>query len=175
MSSLDLASYNRQGQLFVAANVSAKSVVAVSTTATGLILHNPAGSGKKLVIVHGGFAWTTAPAAINNLGWALMAATPTLPTGLTAIGSGVLVADGSGNAGSAVAKAYDAATLPTAPVAVRWFGGAAFGSAVGESPFVLVDYIEGALAVVPGAALVMCAVTTTAVGLASVSWIEVPA
>lgn len=173
MSSLDIASLNRQGKVFCAANVSAKSVVAVSTTETGVILHNPPGSGKKLVIIHGGFVWTTVPGALHNLGWGLMAANPVLPTSLTAIGSGVLAADGSGNAGQSVARAYDAATLPTAPVAVRWFGGAAWVTGASVGPYIMVDYVEGALAVVPGAAAALIVVTTTAVGMGSVCWAEV--
>ena len=175
MSSLDLASYNRLGQLYTAANVSAKSVIAVTTAMTGVILHNPFGSGKKLVLVHAGWVWTTAPAAVHNIGLALGAASPTALTSLTAIGSGVLAADGSGSAGSSVARAYDAAPLPAAPVIVRWMFGATYGSGVGESPAALVDYIEGGIILVPGASASFAAVTTTAVGMGSLSWIEVPA
>ena len=174
MSNIDLASYNRQGKLFVAANTSAKSVIAVTTAMTGVILHNPAGSGKKFLITHAGWVWTTAPAAVHNIGLALAAPNATAPATLTAIGSGVLNADGSGASTSAVGRAYDAATLPVAPVIVRWLGGAAYGSGVGESPFSISDYIDGALALVPGATLTFAAVTTTAVGMGSVSWVEVP-
>lgn len=174
MSSLDLASYNRLGQLYSAANVSAKSVIAVTTAMTGVILHNPYGSGKKLVLVHAGWVWTTAPAAVHNIGLALGAASSSALTSTTAIGSGVLAADGSGNAGNSVAKAYDAATLPAAPVVVRWMFGATYGSGVGESPGALMDYIEGGIILVPGASASFAAVTTTAVGMGSLSWIEVP-
>ena len=170
MSNLDLASYNRQGKLFVAANVSAKSVIAVTTAMTGVILYNPLGSGKKLLIGDVGFAYTTAPAALHNIGLALMNTNVTVPTTLTAIGSGVLSADGGGNVG--VAKAYDAATLPVAPVAVRWFGGVLATGAVGA--YQLNAQIDGTLIVVPGAALTFTVVTTTAIGLGSISWIEVP-
>ena len=174
MSNIDLASYNRQGKLFVAANVSAKSVIAVTTAMTGVILHNPAGSGKKLLITDASWVWTTAPAAVHNLGLALAAPNATAPATLTAIGSGVMNADGSGAATSAVGRAYDAATLPVAPVIVRWMGGAVYGSGVGESPFAIHDYIDGALLLVPGATLTFAAVTTTAVGMGSISWVEVP-
>jgi hypothetical protein len=174
MSNIDIAGYNRKGQLFGAANVSAKSVVAVSTTETGLILYNPPGSGKKLVLVHAGFVYTTAAAAVHNIGIGLMAANPALPTGLTVAGSGVLALDGSGNAGSAVGKAYDAATLPTAPVAVRWMWGVSFGSAVALNPTAFSEYLEGGIVVVPGAAAALIAVTTTAVGMGSFAWVEVP-
>jgi hypothetical protein len=104
-----------------------------------------------------------------------MALNITVPTSLTAIGSGVLVANGAGNAGNAVARAYDAATLAAAPVMHRICFGAAYGSGVGESPHALIDYVDGALAVQPGGALAFAAVTTTAVGLGSVSWIELDA
>lgn len=176
MSNLDRLAYNRAGQLFTAANVAAKTVVAVSTTATGVILYNPIGSNKMLFIVDAAFAWTTAPAAVHNLGWAIMAPqTPTLPTGLTAIGSGVQTCLGYGNAGNAVAQAYDAATLPLAPVMRRIAGGAVYGSGTSESPYSIIDYIDGALAVPAGGAFVFAGVTTSLVGLGSVSWIELPA
>jgi hypothetical protein len=173
MSNLDRLAYNRAGQLFMAANVSAKNVVAVSTTATGVILYNPVGSNKTLYIVDASFAWTTAPAAVHNLGWAIMAPNITAPTGLTAIGSGVQSGQGFGNAGNSVALAYDAATLPAAPVMRRIAGGAVYGSGVGESPYSIIDYIDGALAVPAGGAFVFAGVTTTLAGLGSVTWIEI--
>lgn len=173
MSSLDVASYNRQGKVFCAANVAAKSVIAVTTSMTGVILYNPAGSGKKFIIVDAGWAWTTVPGAVHNIGMALAAPNVTVPTTLTAIGSGVLAADGSGNAGNSVARAYDAAALPVAPVMQRLSFGAAWGTSVGVSPHMLQDKIDGALILVPGAVLTFAAVTTTAVGLGSLTWIEV--
>lgn len=175
MSNIDRLAFNRAGQLYCAANVSSKTVVAVSTTATGVILYNPVGSNKVLWIVDAGFAWVTAPAAVHNLGWAVMTPNITAPTGLTAIGSGVLTANGTGNAGNSVAQAYDAATLPVAPVMRRIAGGAVYGSGVGESPYSIIDYIDGALGVQPGGAFVFAAVTTSLAGLGSVFWIELPA
>lgn len=174
MSNVDRIAYNRAGQLFCAANVASKNVVAVSTTATGVIIYNPVGSNKNLFILDAAFAWVTAPAAVHNLGWAIMAPNITAPTGLTAIGSGVQSGMGFGNSGSSVALAYDAATLPAAPVMRRIAGGAVYGSGVGESPYSIIDYIDGALAVPPGGAFVMAAVTTTLAGLGSVSWVEIP-
>lgn len=174
MSNLDRLAYNRNGQLFCAANVASKNVVAVSTTATGVILYNPVGSNRVLYIVDGSFAWVTAPAAVHNIGWAIMAPSITTPTSLTAIGSGVQSCQGTGNSGNSVALAYDAATLPVAPVMRRIFGGAVYGSGVGESPYSIIDYVDGALAVQPGGAAVFAAVTTTLAGLGSMTWIEIP-
>lgn len=173
MSNIDRLAYNRAGQLFTAANVSAKSVIAVAAGMTGVILYNPVGSNKTLYILDVGWAWTTAPGAVHNIGIAIMAPNVTTPTALTTIGSGVLSGQGTGNAGSSVARAYDAATLPAAPVMQRICFGAAYGSAVGESPYQLIDYVDGALAVPPGGAACLAAVTTTAVGLGSISWVEI--
>lgn len=171
---MDVINYNRLGQVFTAANVSAKSVVAVSTTATGLILYNPAGSGKQIFILDAGFAWTTAPAAVHNLGIATQAPSLTAPATVTAAGSPVVVSNSSGNAGNSVTQAYDAATLAVAPVARRWFGGAVYGSGVGESPYSLIDHVDGAISAIPGGVILLCAVTTTAVGLGSFTWLELP-
>lgn len=173
MSNIDRLAYTRAGQSFCAANVAAKSVVAVSTTATGVILYNPVGSNKTLYIMDAGWSWTTVPGAVHNLGFAIMAPSITAPTGLTAIGSGVQDCRGFGNAGNSVGQAYDAATLPVAPVMRRNVGGAAWGSSVGVSPFQIMDYIDGSLAVPAGGAFVFAAVTTTMVGLGSVTWIEI--
>lgn len=175
MSNFDRASYNRQGKLFVAANVSAKSVIAVTTAMTGVIIANPPGSGRKALIADAGWAWTTVPGAVHNIGFALAAPHPTALASLTAIGSGVLRADGSGNAGDAVCRVYDAATLPVAPVIVRWMFGAAWGSGVGVSPHNLVDRIDGAIIIGEGVVGCFAVVTTTAVGLGSICWAEVDA
>ena len=170
----NIADANIAGQTYCAANVAVKSVIAVTTAMTGLILYNPIGSGVTAVINSAAWVWTTAPAAVHNIGLALAAPNVTVPSSLTAIGSGVLKANGLGNADKAWCKAYDAATLAVAPVIVRWAFGATYGSGVGESPAALIDYVNGALVLIPGAVLTFAAVTTTAVGMASISWSEVP-
>ena len=172
--SFDYAGYNRNGQLFYAANVSTKNVVAVATAMTGLILYNPAGSGKNCLIADVGFSWVTAPAAVHNLGIGLAAPHVTIPSSLTAAGSPTKRADGSGNAGGSITVAYDAATLAVAPVAARWLGGAVYGSGVGESPYAGFWEIQGALMLMPGAVACLIGLTTTLAGVGSITWAEVP-
>lgn len=170
MATLNVADLNRQGKLFVGANVSAKSVVAVSTTATGLILWNPVGSGRKLVLVDAGWSWTTVPGALHNIGIAVAPASQVLPTSLTVSGRSAIAADGSGNIG--VGITWDAATLPVAPVAVRWFAGAAWVSGASVGPYQISERIDGSIVLVPGAVAVLAALTTTAIGVGHFTWAE---
>lgn len=172
MSNIDRLAYARAGNLFHAANVSAKSVIAVATAMTGVILHNPPGNKKRFAIVDVGFVWTTVPAAVHNLGIGIVAPENAAPTSLTAIGSGVQGPDGTGK-GASSAFAYDAATFVVAPVARRWFGGAAWASGVAVGPYSLIDNVDGAILVPPGGSACLIAVTTTAVGMGHISWIEV--
>ena len=115
------------------------------------------------------FVWTTAGAAAHQIGHAMgysqTAVTHTTP----AI---VYNADGSGVSSSAVGLVDVSSTLPVVATARRWFGGS-LGAAV--SPYQIVDYPEGAIVLVPGAYWHLTTVTTTAVGMGSVTWIEVPA
>lgn len=171
---MDLINYNRLGQVFTAGNVSAKSVIAVTTAMTGLILYNPIGSGKQIFITDAGFAWTTAPAAVHNLGIATAAPNISVPSSLTTAGSPVVVSNASGSAGNSVTQAYDAATLAVAPVARRWAFGAVYGSGVGESPYSAIDHVDGAISAIPGGVICLTVVTTTAVGLGSFTWVELP-
>ena len=173
MANIDRLAYNRAGQLFTAANVSAKSVIAVTTAMTGVILYNPNGSNKTLFVLDYGFSWTTVPGAVHNIGLGVAIPSVTVASSLTAIGSGVQSGLGYGNASTSAAAAYDAATLAVAPVARRWAGGASWGSSVGVSPYTLIDYVDGAVAVPPGGAACLIALTTTAVGVGHICWIEV--
>ncbi len=172
MATLNVADLNRQGKVFIAGNVSVKSVIAVAAATTGLAVYNPVGSGVKLVLIDVGFSWTTVPGAVHNLGIGLVASSSTAPSSLTAAGSPARRADGSGQTGAGIA--YDAATFASAPVAARWFGGAAWGTSVGVSPYNMIDRVDGSIVVVPGAAMALIALTTTALGVGHMTWAELP-
>lgn len=176
MSNIDRLAYNRLGQLFTAANNAATSHIAVTSIMTGLAIYNPPGNTKVLAIVDFTFQWTTAPAAVHQIGLAMIPTSPTALTTATAatVTGGVRSADCSGNAGTSQAQAYSAFTGPTTAVACRWPGGCIFGSGVGESPYSIVDAIDGGLIVRPGGAIITCALTNTCVGVASFSWVELP-
>jgi len=172
MSNIDRLAFNKAGQLFCAANVATKNVIAVNNVMTGLILYNPVGSNKVLYVVDYAFAWVSAPAAVHQIGLGVVAPSATAATLTTTIN--VFSGQGSGNSGNAVGVASDSVTFggSLAPVARRWAGGAVYGSGVGESPFSIIDYVDGAIAVPGGGACCLIGLTTTAAGVGSISWIE---
>lgn len=174
MSNFDMASYNRQGKLFYAANQAAATVTLINTsTATGFILSNPWGSAKKLVLAHGMFVYTTVPTATAGLFWAMsIAPSQTAHASTTALA--VYGADGSGASTVSVARAYSASTTPNLPVYTRAFGYSPTTPAT-TGAVTQIDTIEGALVLVPGSYIQVSYITTAPVGMATLSWVEVPA
>lgn len=172
MSNLDVASYNRQGKVFAVANTAAVATTAVAATTTGLIVINPYGSGKKLVMVDWGWASSVVGTGVGNLGLAIGAASTTAVTNTTPIT--VRAADGSGSATS-VAAGSSSATLPAAAVAIKWLGGNIWVTGgTGDHPYMLQGTLEGSIILVPGSTLQFTHVTTVLTGLGSFTWIEVP-
>ncbi len=172
MATINVADLNRQGKVFTAANVSAKTVSVVGTAMTGLVVYNPVSSGKKLVLLDVGFTWTTAPVAVHQLGIGVMNSSSTAPSSLTASGSPAQSADGTGFVGAGIA--WDTATLPVAPTARRWFGGSIYASAAGNSPYMMADRVDGSIIIAPGAAMCIIALTTAASGAGHMTWAEYP-
>jgi hypothetical protein len=174
MSNLDIASYNRQGKVFNGANVAAKNHIVVGTSETGLGLTNPWGSGKKVIMVDFGFAATSVSTAVTAIGLAVGLPTVLAPTSFTKIS--IQGADSSGINGGSVCTLWDAATFVTAPISCRWsFGNLWVTGGAGDHPYQMMDRIEGAIVLVPGASIVTAVLGATQAGVASFTWIEVPA
>ena len=160
----------RLGNLFHAATQSAVTLSALSTTATGLILVNPYGSGKNLAIQQINWAFSTAPAGASVVGIAMSpaqsATAVTLTTPLT-VQNALLAGTVSP---SGVGKACSAATTVGTPVWLRHLGGPVAASQI-NPPFIC-DQTDGELILVPGTSIQLAYLTTAAVGMASISWIE---
>lgn len=173
MSNFDSLGYNRAGQMYTAANQSAATVTLINTsTATGFILNNPWGSNKKVAIVSGQFSYTTVPTATAVLFWAMSIAPSQIAhSGITALN--VYGADGSGQTGKSVARAYSASTTPVLPVYTRIFGYSPTTPAT-TGGLTVQDNPEGALILVPGTFLQVSYITTAPVGICSMTWVDVP-
>jgi len=166
---LDILEYAKKGQVFHASNQQNRTLSALSTTATGLILTNPWGSGMNVALLHVGGAYNTAPAGASEVGIA-MSPNPS-QTAVTHT-SAETVQDGrlSGNKGASVAFADYAATTVGTPVFVRFMMGI---NATTSTLFSFLDaHIDGSLILVPGTSIQLAYVTTAVVGNFSFTWLE---
>lgn len=157
-----------RGRLFFASNTASQALSLNSTTATGLVLTNPAGSGKNLVLIQLNVALLTAPAGIASL--ILTGSTTAVPTAHTTplvVNSGIF-----GKTGSAAGLADSAATMPTLTI-FRPVGGGPVATGTTTSPQIQ-DNINGQISLGPSSCISLQCLTTAISVIASLSWIEVP-
>ena len=169
MSNFDAASYARSGNMYFACNQANKATTALSTTATGLILYNPWGSGKKLVIVQAVFAFSAVPTAAGAV-MLSMSNTPSSAAVPAGTADTIWAADGSGPSTNSVARVFTIATTNIVNVYVAPLVAASSTSASTAG----LNIPEGSIVVVPGAHIQFSHVTTVATGIGSFLWAEVP-
>ena len=170
MSNLDILGYVKQGRAFWAANQLAKATTALSTTNTGLILYNPWGSGKRLVIYSASWTYTTLPTGIGGVFITLGNA---VSAGATPSGTADVIwnADGSGVAASTAAKVFTIATTLVVNVYAWPLASVATGTTVANAP--PPNLPEGGICVAPGNYASINHFTTVATGVGSFQWIEI--
>lgn len=168
MSNFDSSAYARQGAAYFACNQANKATTALSTTATGLILLNPFGSGKSLLIEDARFAFSAVPTAAGAVMLSMgNTPSPTAPTSLTA--DTIWLANGGGVATTSVARVYTIATLAVVNVYVMPL--AVAGSTTASIACAPIP--EGGIVVVQGQYVMFSHVTTVATGIGSFLWSEV--
>jgi hypothetical protein len=170
----------KRGNVYMAANTAAGALTVVNASATGLILFNPPGSGKNLVLMRLCVALQSLPAGAAGLvlvGGNQAALPATTWTALTTSGSvnGVLPAFLRGTTNGSVAMAASAANaIPT--VIQRWIGGGAAATVAASTTWTpqIVDQIDGEIVMGPGSIIALESVTTAITVGASLTWEEVP-
>lgn len=161
----------RLGNMFHACTAGAVTLSTVSATCTGLALSNPYGSGKRLVVAQVRFAPSTAPAGAAVVGLAIspaVSATAVTHTTPAVIHNSIMMGSNL-KVGAGLADA--AATLPAAPVWLRPIGSVVAASSI--TPGMYVDETNGAIILPPGTNLSLSYLTTAAVGIASMTWVEI--
>ena len=161
----------RLGKMFNASSAGAVTLSTVSATCTGLALSNPYGSGKLLVVKRVVFAPSTAPAGASVVGLAVSPAVS--QTAVTHTTPAVVhnAIDKGSNVNTGVGVVDVSATLPAAPVWLRAMGGPVAASSI-ESRL-SVDETNGSIILPPGTNLSLSYLTTAAVGIASICWVEI--
>ncbi len=158
-----------KGNVYRAANQTATTwSVALNTTHTGLVVYNPVGSTKNLVILNASFALSVAPAAIAHVG---------LFTGY--VGAGIVTHTTPltpynclvGGSGSPLGGADAAATLVGTPVWAMPFMGGFTAAALPSTTPSVID-VDGLIVVKPGGYCGIGALTAV-VGFGAITWKEV--
>lgn len=161
----------RLGNMYSACSAGAVTLSTVNTTCTGLALSNSPGSGKLLVIKSVHFAPSTAPAGAAVVGLAIHTAiSPTEATHTTPMVVHNAIA--RGGIGGTAGKADAAATLPSTPLWLRPLAAVVAASSI--SPAKYSEEVNGTIIIPPGGCLSLSYLTTAAVGIASVVWVEIP-
>lgn len=159
------------GNMYHACSAGAVTLSTVSTTCTGLALSNSYGSGKLLVVKQVAFAPSTAPGGAAVVGLAIhtaISSTETTHTTPMVIHNGIP----KGNVSStAVGKADAAATLASTPLWLRPLAAVVAGSSI--TPAKYNEDVDGTIIIPGGGCLSLSYLTTAAVGIASVSWVEI--
>ena len=161
----------RLGNMYHACSTGAVTLSTVSATCTGLALSNPYGSGKFLVVAQVRFQPSTAPAGAAVVGLAISPAISL--TAVTHTAAAVIhnaICTGS-NIHTGVGTADTSATLPLAPVWLRPISSVV--AAVSIAPGTYVDETHGQIILPPGANLSLSYLTTAAIGIASMTWVEI--
>lgn len=161
----------RLGKMFHACSAGAVTLTTVNATCTGLALSNGYGSGKLLVIARVRFSPSTAPGAAAVVGLAISPAI--IQTAVTHTTPAVIhnaIMSGS-NLNLGVGKADVSATLPNTPVWLRPISSVVATGSI--SPGMYVDETRGQIILPPGTHLSLSYLTTAAVGIAAITWVEI--
>ena len=162
----------RLGNMYHACSAGAVTLSTVNTTCTGLALSNSYGSRKLLVVKHVGFAPSTAPAGAAVVGIAIHTAlSPTETTHTTPMVIHNAIAKGDVSGKTAVGKADASATLASTPLWLRPMAAVVAASSI--SPAKYSEDVNGDIIIAPGGCMSLSYLTTAAVGIASVTWVEI--
>ena len=161
----------RLGNMFHACSAGAVTLTTLNTTCTGLALSNSYGSGKLLVVKTVSFAPSTAPAGVAVVGIAIhtaLSATETTHTTPMVVHNAIAKGNVSS---SAVGKADASATLASTPLWLRPMACVTATSSI--TPTKYNEYVNGDIIIAPGGCMSLSYLTTAAVGIASVTWVEI--
>lgn len=162
------------GNVYMASNQAVVTLSALSTTATGLILINPPGSGKNLHLLTAIWVPTYALAAASEVGIATAGVSNAAqPAGSFAVQPAKLGnTTSSGNSVAAVSTSCT--TVGATPVFLRMLmgGGASLGTSGQENYAIARDDVDGAIILPPGSSIQLAYVTTANTGLGSFVWME---
>ena len=163
----------RAGNTFFVTNSAAQALSLNSTTATGIILYNPATSGVNLAILEVQVQMQSLPAGASATILTGGAQTTTVTQGTTNVANGILNAY-VGAGGTSKATVGSAATIQTTIIRrIIPVGTAATVAASTGFPQFAKDAVNGALVIPPGNVISLQGLTTAATVIGQITWQEI--
>jgi hypothetical protein len=157
-----------RGNVFFACNPALHALsVDFNTTTTGFVLTNPPASGKNLSLLQIRVMAASAPSGITTI------TLGGISTGAVTHTTALIVYGAKGGAlgANSVALVDEHATTPQ-HVAWRPLGGQVAASSI--TPAQIVDNVDGAIILTPGASCSISALTTAINAICSITWEELP-
>ncbi len=141
-----------------------------TTTYTGLVIANPANSGKNLILIDASFGLGTLQGGLGAIAF-FSGTTVALTTGNSSGPKGVPTL--LGTSGSSAANVGASATLGANPILIRAFAGTQWVTTGTTSNIQIVkDEVAGLIVIPPGQLMGIVAVSTAVTGIASLTWGE---
>jgi hypothetical protein len=159
------------GKVHYGQNTTAGAVTVLSATCTGLVLENPFGSGKHLVVKRGSFTGSTL-STIREIGIQVSGNVQTVVSTVTTAAPQHNALLSGTNVDKGVGRTYSIATLGSTPVWLTSIGSPKVTAAV-EATRSLIWEPNGDLIVTPGTYIAFGALTAAATGLCSFVWAEI--
>ena len=161
----------RIGNMYHACSAGAVTLSTVNTTCTGLALSNTYGSRKLLIVKQVSFAPSTVPAGASVVGIAIHTAlSSTDTTHTTPMVIHNAIAKGNVSGGPA-GRADASATLASTPLWLMPMAAVVANSSI--TPAKYSEYLNGSIIIAPGGCLSLSYLTTAAVGIAAITWVEI--
>jgi len=161
----------RLGKLFHGQNTTAGAVTVLSATCTGLVLENPYGSCKALVVKSGSFTGSIL-STIREIGIQISGVVQTVVSTATTAAAMHNAKLAGTNINTGVGRVYSIATLGSTPVWLTSIGSPKVTAAVDAAP-ALVWQPNGDVIVMPGTYVAFGALTAAATGMCSFTWAEI--
>lgn len=161
-----------QGNVYTCTNPQATPVTTqagLSATTPVLVLYNPAGSGKNIVLIEDTIGLAAAPVAASVFSMAVFQGAPTATTVGNTFANLISVVTSLGTANPS-GQCYRISTLASAPTAIRYIGQVTGAATL--TPPVFADVVDGKIILQPGSGVTF-QTTTAASIVGSFTWEEV--
>jgi hypothetical protein len=170
---MNISDFARQGQVYTGCTTAAGLTTGLSTTATGLIINNPFGSGKNFLMFDACAALSAVPATFAEVMISVSSAISAVAHATTTSAGLIQAAKVGNGSGQSVAQLFTISTTPIVNVNYKVVPGSVTTASTATPTFY--SKLDGSLILVPGTFVQFSFTTTAYTAQMSFTWAEVAA